>query len=284
MTDANTEPTKVSVGRDGLVFDVLDAGPRGGEVVVLLHGFPERATCWRYVAPILNQAGYRTLAMDQRGYSPAARPTRRREYQVTELSLDVVAMVDQLVGPDATVHVVGHDWGAMVAWALARHHADRIRTLTAVSVPHPQAFLASMPHGQILKSWYMGFFQLPLLPELSATRSGVFDRLLRRAGMDRDDVRRVRAEVVDDGALRTAINWYRALPLSDPRAIRGNVGVPTTYVWSDGDTALGRWGAEHTGEYVHADYRFVELPGVSHWIPTHAPDPLAAAILERVRG
>jgi pimeloyl-ACP methyl ester carboxylesterase len=274
----------VQVEREGLVFDVLDAGPRDGEPIVLLHGFPERATCWRYVAPILNAAGYRTLAMDQRGYAPGARPPRRRDYRLPELAEDVLAVVDQLVGADQPVHLVGHDWGAMPAWVIALHHPERARSLTAVSVPHPQAFVTSMVRsGQALKSWYMGFFQLPGLPERSA-RTPIFGRLLRNAGMTHDDVRRVYEEVVDDGALPTALNWYRALPLADPRFLRGAVTVPTTYVWSDGDTALGRWGAEHTADHVTGDYRFVELPGVTHWIPTQEPERLAEAILERVRG
>jgi pimeloyl-ACP methyl ester carboxylesterase len=279
-----TATRQVSVERDGLVFDVLDSGPVDGEPIVLLHGFPERATCWRYVAPILAAAGYRTLAMDQRGYSPGARPRRRRDYRVPELSADVLAMVDQVLGAEAAVHLVGHDWGAMPAWTIALHHPERVRTLTAVSVPHPEAFVESFVHSsQGLKSWYMGFFQLPVLPELAA-RSPIFSRLLRHAGMTHDDVRRVYEEVVDAGALSTALNWYRALPLSDPRYIRGEVKVPTTYVWSDGDTALGRWGAEHTKDHVAADYRFVELPGVTHWIPTQAPEDLAEAIIDRAGG
>jgi pimeloyl-ACP methyl ester carboxylesterase len=102
--------------------------------------------------------------------------------------------------------------------------------------------------------------------------------------MTRDDVRRVYDEIVDDGALTGALNWYRAMPLTDPRILRGKVTVPTTLVWSDGDTALGRWGVEHCGEYVDADYRFVELAGVSHWIPVHAPEELTESILARVRG
>lgn len=280
-----TEAELIKVERDGLVFDVRDEGPRDGDVVVLLHGFPERATCWRYVAPLLNAAGYRTLAMDQRGYAPGARPPRRRDYRVPELTADVLAVVDELVGPDARVHVVGHDWGAMPAWMLALHHPDRIRTLTAVSVPHPQAFLKAMVHStQGLKSYYMLLFQLPRLVELSARKGPIFRRALRDAGMTHDEIRRVYDEVVHDGALTTALNWYRALPLGDPRYIRGQVTVPTTYVWSDADVALGRWGAEHCTDYVDADYTFVELPGVSHWIPTQAPEALVDAILERVRG
>jgi len=281
------EPTDriTQVERDGLVFDVLDEGPLEGEAILLLHGFPERATSWRRVAPLLHEAGYRTLAMDQRGYAPGARPPRRRDYRVSLLAQDAVAVIDAVAGPGGAVHVVGHDWGAIVAWTLAQHHATRVRTLTAVSVPHPGAFLASLVRSrQLLKSWYMLAFQAPLLPEalLGRIRSAS-DRQLRRAGMTREDVARVRAEIVDTGALPHALGWYRALPFNDARRMRTRVSVPTTFVWSDQDVALGRWGAEHTVRWMDGPYRFVELNGVSHWIPTHAPDVLAEAILERVR-
>lgn len=281
-----TEANQIQVERDGLVFDVLDEGPRDGEAIVLLHGFPERATCWRHVAPLLNAAGYRTLAMDQRGYSPRARPEGRSSYKVTELAQDVLAMVDQAVEPGAKVHVVGHDWGAIVGWTLGMQHADRVRTLTAVSVPHPAAFFRAMvKSNQALMSWYMVFFNLPWLPELTVRRYPAFmDLQLRKGGMTAEDVERFHREIVDDGALTTALNWYRALPLTDPRSTNGKVDVPTTLVWSTKDVALGRWGAEHTAEWVTGDYRFVELEGISHWIPAQAPQQLTDAVLERVRG
>jgi pimeloyl-ACP methyl ester carboxylesterase len=268
------------VERVGLVFDVIDEGPVDGEPVVLLHGFPERASSWAPVADKLHAAGYRTLAMDQRGYSPRARPPRRRDYRIGELVKDVLALIDRL--PGGTAHLVGHDWGAAVAWSVASAAPAKVRTLTAVSVGHPAAFLSSFVHsGQALKSWYMAFFQLPFVPE----RVGATDRfgtLLRKGGMTRDDVARFRREVVDDGALPYALNWYRALPLSSPGSTRSKVVVPTTLVWSDGDVALGPWAAEHTEEWVDAPYRLVVLPGVSHWIPTQAPDELAAAVIDRV--
>lgn len=280
------EPTAriTTVERDGLVFDVLDAGPIDGEPILLLHGFPERATSWRLVAPQLHAAGYRTIAMDQRGYAPRARPPRRRDYRVSLLAQDAVAVIDAVAGPGGAVHVVGHDWGAIVAWALAQHHAERVRTLTAVSVPHPGAFVSSLVRsGQLLKSWYMLAFQLPVLPEtlLGRVRSAS-DRQLRHAGMTRADVDRVRTEIVESGALPHALGWYRALPFNDPRDLRARVTVPTTLVWSDQDVALARWGAEHTVRWVDAPYRFVELNGVSHWIPTQAPDALVEAVLDRV--
>lgn len=271
------------VTNDGLTFDVVDDGPPGGEPIVLLHGFPERATSWRYVAPRLNAAGFRTLALDQRGYAPGARPKRRRDYRLPLLAGDVVAAIDQTVGEGAAAHVVGHDWGAAAAWAVAMARPERVRTLTAISVPHPSAFLGAGLHsGQLFKSWYMAAFQLPYLPE-QAGRRGMFPRLLRRFGMTADEIERFETEIVDDGALPTALNWYRALPLADPRATGRKVTVPTTFVWSDGDTAIARWGAEHCGDHVDGDYRFVELEGVTHWIPTQAAEVCADAILDRVR-
>lgn len=275
-----------SVTHGDLVLDVVDEGPIDGEPVLLLHGFPERASCWRLVAPLLHEEGYRTIAVDQRGYAPGARPRRRRDYRVSLLAADAVAVIDAVVGERGSVHVVGHDWGAIVAWALGQHHADRVRTLTAVSVPHPGAFLASMVRSsQLLKSWYMLAFQLPVLPELLLGRiRSAADSQLASAGMTREDVERVRTEILDYGALPGALGWYRALPLNPPGLMRARVGVPTTLVWSDEDIALGRWGAEHTVRWVDGPYRFVELRGVSHWIPTQAPAPLVEAILDRLRG
>ncbi|WP_231123260.1 alpha/beta fold hydrolase [Nocardioides sambongensis] len=281
-----TDPGRrvTSFGNDGLTFDVLDQGPVDGEPIVLLHGFPERATCWRLVAPLLHAAGYRTLALDQRGYSPGARPPRRRDYLLPALAGDVVALIDRVTGPGGSAHVVGHDWGAAAAWTVAGLHPDRVRTLTAVSVPHPRAFIAAARHsGQLLRSWYMLMFQLPVVPELVIGRSRS-DRMLRSFGMTAADVARFRDEIVDDGALPTALNWYRALPLSDPRGGAGRIEVPTTMIWSDGDTAIARWGAAHSGSWVDADFNFVELAGVSHWIPTQAAEACAEAVLERVGG
>lgn len=278
-----TDQRITEVERDGLVLDVLDEGPPDGEPVVLLHGWPERATSWRHVAPILNAAGYRTLAMDRRGFAPRARPRRRRDYRMPTLADDVAALIDRVGG---SAHVVGHDWGSAAAWMTAGQHPDRVRTLTAVSVPHPAAFVKAMVRSdQLLKSYYMFLFQLPRVPELIATRRPQwFDLQLRKGGMSREDVARFRREIVDDGALTSSLGCYRGMLLGDPRDIRFRVSAPTTMVWSTGDVALGRWGAEHSADWVDAPFELVVLDGVSHWIPTEAPEALAEAILERVAG
>jgi pimeloyl-ACP methyl ester carboxylesterase len=264
---------------DGLVFDLSDSGPPDGEPIVLLHGFPQNRHEWDGVIPRLTAAGYRVLAPDQRGYSPGARPRGRRAYRASELVADIVALVDA-AGADR-VHVVGHDWGAAVAWALASRHPERVRTLTTVSVPHPRAFKWALPRGQFLRSWYMLVFQLPLLPErLMPTR-----RALTLFGGDGLSVEQLRGYVEPLGrdGLTGALNWYRALPWSlAERGYDGPVTVPTTFVWSDGDAFVSRAAALGAERHVDAPYRFVELTGVTHWIPTQAPEALAEAVLDRI--
>ena len=270
------------IHRQGLTFDVFDEGPLDGEVVVLLHGFPERSTTWRHVAPLLHERGYRTIAMDQRGYSPRARPRSRWSYRITYLVDDVAALVAEVGAP---VHLVGHDWGAVVAWSVAMQRPELLRSLTAASVGHPMAFLrAGVTSRQGLRSYYIGLFQLPFLPErLAARPGGVFDTGLARVGMTAEEVQRFRREIVDGGAFHHALQWYRAVPLFDPRnAPNQKVRVPTTMVWSDQDAACDRKGVENTWKYVDAPYDLVVLEGVTHWIPTQAPEAFAEAIVKRI--
>jgi pimeloyl-ACP methyl ester carboxylesterase len=266
--------------RDGLTFDVKDAGPIDGEPVVLLHGFPERNTSWREVAPLLHAQGMRTYAPDQRGYSPGARPSRRRDYRLQHLVDDVSTLVDTIGRP---VHLVGHDLGALVGWPFVTQRPDVVRSYTAVSVPHPAAMLRALATSrQVLKSWYVAAFQVPFLPEKVAAVGG-FEPALRRAGMTQEEIERFRREMVEDDALSHALMWYRALPLPDRHHLAGPVRVPTTFVWSDGDDAVTEVGGRHTPRHVDAPYRYVELKGVTHWIPTQAPEQLADAILDRIR-
>ncbi len=270
-----------SYEHDGLAFDVLDEGPLDGDPVVLLHGFPQRATSWRLVAPLLHAAGLRTLAPDQRGYSPGARPRRRRDHAGQALVGDVVALLERVGRP---VHVVGHDWGAAVGWLLAAAHPDRVSTLTAVSVPHPAAMADAIRHGdQLRRSWYMALFQLPVLPE-RLLRTSRAEGMLRAGGMDDAMIDRYRREVVADGALRGGLGWYRGIPFTSRRLSRLPVTVPTTYVWSDRDVALGRDAADRCADHVTGPYELVVLPGVSHWVPEEAPHALAEAVVARVRG
>jgi pimeloyl-ACP methyl ester carboxylesterase len=269
--------------RGTLVFDVIDAGPADGPVVVLLHGFPQLNTSWNAVIPRLTAQGYRCLAPNQRGYSRGARPNRRRDYRVPELVEDVRALID--ASGAQRVHLVGHDWGATVAWGAAAEMPDRLATVSPLSVPHPAAFLKALATSrQGLASWYMYFFQLPRLPERlflgrqgQATGLSTFLQSFKQApeAADRDAY-----AMAEPGALSAAIKWYRAIPLTGMRGVGAKITVPTMYLWSDGDTAVLAKGARDCGRYVSGEYRFETLHGVSHWMLDDQPDAVADLLLE----
>ena len=282
--------------RDGLVFDVRDEGPVDGDVVVLLHGFPQDASAWDSVVPQLHAAGLRTLAPDQRGYSPGARPAGRDAYRLRELCADILALLDAAAVERA--HVVGHDWGGAVVWSVTAHHPQRFRSAVVVSTPHPAALGHAMTHGtQALRSAYMGLFQLPLVPELVVAPT--LGSMLRASGLPADRAAHYVARMREPGALSAALGWYRGMGLGIARALprildprtgpakpgqdrpgRARWSGPTTYVWGRHDVALGRAAAERTGRFAPGDYRFVEVGG-GHWLPETRPVEVADAILER---
>lgn len=264
---------------DGYTFDVIDTGPAGSDTVVCLHGFPQSARSWDKVTPLLTDAGFRVLCPHQRGYSPGARPTDRRAYAIDNLVGDIVALIDQ-AGTDQ-IHLVGHDWGAAVAWRMAATHPDRVATLTPVSVPHPAAMQkAVLRSTQGLKSWYMLAFQVPWFPEkLLGSQGG--RRLaagLVGDGLSRDASEETARLAADPLTRRTMVNWYRGLPFAQ-RGGGGPITMPTTFIWSDHDRYLGRWGAEHTADFVSGPYRFVEVTGGTHWLPDTHPEVIADAVV-----
>src|SRR5271155_3278719 len=194
--------------RNDLTFDVRDAGPADGPVVVLLHGFPQHNDSWDPVIDRLTAQGYRCLAPNQRGYSSGARPSRRRDYRIPELVGDLGALID--TSGARKVHLVGHDWGAVVAWAAAAEMPERLATVSPVSVPHPAAFIKSFANSrQGLASWYMFFFQLPRIPEwLLMRRNGaIASDSLRRGGEITAPLARAVRGPKETGAPRAAINW-----------------------------------------------------------------------------
>ena len=263
-----------------LRLDVRAAGPADGELVVLLHGFPQSSAIWAPQLDALAAAGYRAMAPDQRGYSRRARPTDVAQYGIDHLVGDVVSIADR-VGAEH-FHVVGHDWGAVVAWHVAGRLPGRVRSLTALSVPHPAAFaaaLASVDGDQRRRSAYMSFFRKAGDAEDQLLAGGGLAAMLRGTGYPLDPL-----DVVDrmsePGALTAALSWYRAMDVSV--AAVSNISVPTLFVWSTDDAALGREGAEATAAYVDGPYRFVVLDGVSHWIPEEVPNAVTRLLLEHL--
>jgi pimeloyl-ACP methyl ester carboxylesterase len=267
--------------RDGLTFDVSDHGPADGRVVIVLHGFPEDRHCWDPLLPPLLEAGFRVLAPDQRGYSPGARPPGRRNYTLDLLAGDVLALADAAGAGADRFDLVGHDWGAAVAWHLAGSRPDRVRSLTALSVPHSRALLdATFRSPQLVRSWYMLLFQLPWAPEAIFRLAGV-DRLaarLERSGLDQASARRYATRAASPISIGGPLNWYRALPVQ--RGGRSEpVTVPTLYLWGRGDRFITRVAAERCGRHVIGPFRFVPVDGATHWLPSADPAVVAPALL-----
>lgn len=265
-------------------FEVTDTPPAGGggagQAAVLLHGFPEDRHSWDGVTPALAAAGYRVLAPDQRGYSPGARPAARSAYTLSRLAGDVLALADA-AGAER-FHLVGHDWGAALAWYVAGHYPGRLISVAALSVPHPEAFLrALVSSDQAARSWYMAANQLPRLPELALARGGgeAVRSALVRTGLDPDSAARYAARAADPAAMRGPLNWYRAIPLG-LRDRTGPIEVPSLFIWGDGDRFVSRAAAELCGRYVTGPYHFEVLGGASHWLPEEDSQRVAGLLAE----
>jgi len=277
---------RLAIDANGFTFGARTAGPAKGRPVLLLHGFPQTSWSWRYQLERLGAAGFRAVAFDQRGYSPGARPAAVADYALPHLTADVLAVADTM--EMTSFDLVGHDWGGMVAWVLAARRPERIRSLTVVSTPHPQALRAALESNdpdQSRRSGYLALFQRLAEPERlllgeDGTGSGL-RAMFAATGLDSESAEEYVLELVRPGALTAALNWYRAM---DGDAVDGlaPVVVPTRYIWSTGDQALGRVAAEATVEWVAGRYQFDVLEGISHWIPEEAPDALAQRLLEHL--
>ena len=277
---AHLDALRIGVGP--LTFDALATGPVEGRPVLLLHGFPQSGWSWRGQLDALGAAGYRAVALDQRGYSPDARPSETEAYRIGHLVDDLLGVADALGW--AVFDLVGHDWGAAVAWQVAGRHPDRLRTLTILSVPHPFAFGKALAGGnsdQADRSSYIQMFrQVGVAEELfladagdgKGPGAGLRD-LYERTGLSEPEAKPYVDLLVQPGAMTAALNWYRAASAEDMSGL-GPITMPTMYVWSTNDPALGREGAEATGGFVAGPYLFEVLEGISHWIAEEAPDAL----------
>jgi pimeloyl-ACP methyl ester carboxylesterase len=273
---------QVELAVGDLVFDARADGPEDGELVLLLHGFPQTSFSWRHQLPALAAAGFQAVAPDQRGYSPRARPADVTSYRADRYVDDVLGLADIL---DADrFHLVGHDFGGFVAWDVASHHPERISTLTVVSTPHPAPFSRSILEGgeQRERSSYMLFFRSPEAEAFFLDNdAGGLRGIYEASGLaEYDEYVRV---LTQPGAMTGALNWYRAVDRSAAARI-GAITTPTLYVWSTNDPALGREAAEATAQHVDGPYRFEVLEGVSHWIPEEAPEALNALLIDHLAG
>lgn len=271
-----TESSDITIHLDDpevgpLVFDASAAGPHDGPLVLLLHGFPQTRRSWRHQLPALAAAGYRAVAVDQRGYSAGARPADELAYRQPNLVRDVLGFADAL-GAER-FDLVGHDFGCVVGWQVACRHADRLRSWTAVSVPHPWAYLWAYEHGdQRERSGYFDWFRTPG-SEADFVRDdcALLRRIAAIATVEGEELDRYLAVLGSEDAMRATVSWYRAA-LPEMFDGLGPVTCPTLHVWSTDDPALGREGAEATERYVEGPYRLEVIDGVDHWVQELVPD------------
>ncbi len=265
-------------------LDVLEWGAADAPPVVLLHGFPEAAFTWSRIAVPLADAGFRVLAPDQRGYARSDKPRGRGAYRLALLAADVIGLADALrIG---RVDVVGHDWGALVAWHLGSRHAPRVRRTMIVNGPHPRAMRAhALRHPtQIARSLYIAGFQAPLVPEwamrahdhallaralVASSRPGTFDDAM---------LARYRAAWSVPGALGAMLAWYRAMPLYGADDAVGRVPGPVHIAWGDRDRFLESALAEASATYCD-DARITHFTDATHWLHHEQPEALVRLLL-----
>jgi pimeloyl-ACP methyl ester carboxylesterase len=272
--------------KSGLTFDALTSGVSGAPLVLLLHGFAESMNCWRAQEAALTAKGFRAIAPSQRGYSPGARPdvNEPANYHIDHLMNDAMAMVDACGYGDQRFHLVGHDWGGSIAWALADRHPQRIASLTVLSRPHPNAFNRAllMPDGeQARRSRHHKAFLEPDAADvvLADNAKWLRDRLAAN-GVPGPAIEQHLAVLGNKPTMEAALAWYRGRG-----AIRSPIGpirVPTLYIWGDADDTVGRAAAEGTEDFVAAPYRFEVLPGAGHFAADQMPDRVSELLLQHI--
>jgi pimeloyl-ACP methyl ester carboxylesterase len=278
------------VAANGLGFETLVAGTGGSRFALLLHGFPEHFVSWRAQVEPLVRAGYEVWAPNQRGYGASSGPHGVAHYAIDHLTADAAALID--VGANGRpVTLIAHDWGAIVAWALAADRLRHLERLVVMNVPHPAVMAEGLRRPrQMLRSWYVFAFQVPGLPEAVLGANGartirdVILKSARRTGhFDEATLATYVANAARPGGLTAMINWYRAAMAGGfERFRRGRVlpiDVPTQMIWGEEDVALG---VELTEGYqgLVSDFTLRRLPGVGHWVQQEAPDEVNAILLD----
>lgn len=273
----------------GVRLHVVTAGDPADPLVVLLHGFPEFWYGWhRYIEPLV-EAGYRVLVPDQRGYNRSGKPAGVRPYRITELTRDVVALIRS--DGCESAHVIGHDWGAFVAWNLALREPERVDRLGIINVPHPTAFRRTLlwNREQLRRSWYAFAFQIPLLPEWAAARNdfALWTRVLTdsvpEGTFDEADLDRYRNAWGRQRAARSMVNWYRAVPRYPRLPPRESVEAPTLIVWGERDEALVPDLAPRSLSYC-VDRRLERVPDAGHFVTHERPEEVAGLLVDHLGG
>ncbi len=274
---------------NGIRMHYVRAG-HGSELVVLLHGFPEFWYSWRYQIPALAEH-FTVIAPDLRGYNETEKP--RGGYEIRSLVQDIVDLIAAL--GFEKVHLVGHDWGGMIAWSLAIARPELLERLAVLNLPHPAVFTAALRGNwrQLLRSWYMAFFQLPWLPEavMRLNQYVLLEQTMRGMAIEKShftdqDMHIFQQALARPGALTASLNYYRALPRGSQGLYKGTgmrVQLPTLLIWGENDTALGKELTYGTERYV-PDLRIRYVPNCGHFVHEEQPELVNGYLLEFLAG
>jgi pimeloyl-ACP methyl ester carboxylesterase len=276
------EERLMEIDINGLSFAVDVRGPDDGTPVVLLHGWPDRGALWNKQIPALNDAGFRTIAPDLRGFGDSAKPEAVDQYNLLLLAGDVLGIMDRL--GVAKAHVVGHDWGAALSWAIAGFMPDRVDQLVAMSVAHPSAFrVAGLAQRRL--SWYMLLFQFEGVAEQWLAMDDWAN--LRDFASGHGDIAQVIADASRPGALTAGLSWYRAnVPpesLVAPAIDFPPIAAETLGIWSSGDDYLLEEPMKQSGAFVSGGFRYERIDGASHWMQLDAAGELNRLVLGFLR-
>jgi len=280
------ELKKHTLNANGMEYNVRSAGlDQDGELVIFLHGFPESSIVWEEVMKKMAANGYRCLAPNQRGYSEGARPEGMENYVYPLLTGDVIGFAEA-VGCTGKFHLVGHDWGAAVGWAVNCYYPERVQSYVAMGTPYNPALLWAMEHDeeQYTKSTYLRNFLVPDVPEQTYSANdwgnlrGVWN------GFDQKFIDDYMEIFTQPGAFTAALNWYRGtLLLPDQNQVPyGEIKTPTTFIWGNQDQALGRTAAEKTADFCTGEYHFRELDA-SHWLMQFNEPECSEIIMEHIK-
>ena len=270
---------------NGVELHAAAAGPSDGPLVLLLHGFPEFWYGWRRQIAPLAAAGLRVVAPDQRGYNLSSKPEGVAAYALDALADDALGLADAL--KRARFAVVGHDWGAVLAWHLAARNPERVERAAVLNGPHPATWgRHALAHpSQALRSWYVGFFQAPFLPEWAlgaadfAWLRASLARTSRPGAFSEEDLGRYRDAWARPGALTAMLNWYRALPRRAASLQAGRIRVPVRVVWGDRDLFLDR-GLAEAGLALCDHGEAFHLPDATHWVQHKEPERVNRLLAE----
>ena len=276
---------------NGIRLHYAESGS-GDNLVILLHGFPEFWYAWQKQLIALSEK-FHVVAPDMRGYNLSDKPSRVEDYRIDKLVADVIGLLDHFGAKQAAI--VGHDWGAGVAWAIAQKYPERVSRLAVLQVPLQAAWRANLTLKQFMRSWYMFFFQIPRLPEWLIARQNFRaiertfqEKVGRKNSFTQQDVERYKEAARQPGALTGAINYYRANFL-DRLFVRkqttnkqrdGRVHVPTLFIFGEQDFAIIPETVRGLEKYIDADYREVRIRDSGHWVQNEAAEEVNAALLE----